>query len=107
MAAHRPRQPDALPRLHNAEAIAAALGCSARWVKDRARLRQIPFVLVGGSYRFTDQHLTEIIAIFEKRPDQPRGQAVSSNRRRLQPQQVSETVVPLRARPPQRARKTG
>lgn len=99
----------ALPRLHKPEDIAAALSCSEWWVKERARRREIPFVLVGGSYRFTDEHLTEIIAIFEQRPGQPQGSASSAGRRRsqLRQQSTSDTVVPLRARQPRRRPKAG
>lgn len=99
----------ALPRLHKPEDIAAALGCSAWWVRERARRREIPFVMVSKQYRFTDQHLTEIIAIFEQRPDQPQGSVSSAGRRRSQPrrQSTSDTVVPLRARQPRRRPKAG
>lgn len=94
-----------LPPLHKPEAIAAVLGCSSWWVKERARRREIPFVLVGKAYRFTEDHLAEIIGIFEQRPDQGQGRNTASTGRRRQPQQPTETVVRLQARPPRR--KTG
>jgi len=97
-----------LPRLHTAKEIAAALRVSESWVKERARLREIPFTLVGGSYRFTAAHLVEIVTIFEKRPEPTRGQVVAASRRRAQPRSLpADAVVPLRARQPQRRPKAG
>lgn len=94
---------DPLPRLRKPEDIAAALGCSAWWVKERARRREIPFVKVGGAYRFTDEHLTEIIALFEQRPGEPSQSRASTPRRRAQ-SQPSEQVVQLKARASRRRR---
>lgn len=59
------------PRLHTPEVAAEALGCTVSWLKDQARLRRIPFTMVGGQYRFSDSHLEEIIRIFEQRPESP------------------------------------
>ncbi|MET9655604.1 helix-turn-helix domain-containing protein [Streptomyces sp. NPDC006510] len=55
-------------RLYRPDEVAAVLGCSAWWVKDRARRRQIPFARVGRAYRFTAAHLAEIIRLHEERP---------------------------------------
>ena len=52
-----PHTGSALPRLYLPEEVAAVLGCSAWWVKDRARRRLIPFTRVGRAYRFTGEHL--------------------------------------------------
>ena len=94
-----------LPRLRKPEDIAEALGCSAWWVREKARRREIPFVKVGGAYRFTDDHLTEIIALFEQRPGEPSSSRASTPRRRAQTP-PSEVVVRLQARAPRR-RRTG
>ncbi|MFC5803291.1 helix-turn-helix domain-containing protein [Streptomyces formicae] len=59
------------PRLYRPEEIAETLGCSAWWVKDRARRRLIPHTRVGRAYRFTAEHLAEIIRLYEERPAQP------------------------------------
>jgi len=97
-----------LPRLHAAKEIAAALRVSESWVKNQAQRRRIPFTLVGGSYRFTEAHLVEIIEIFEQRPEPTRGQVVTAPRRRAQPRPLPvDAVVPLRARQPQRRPKAG
>ncbi|MEV8513450.1 hypothetical protein [Dactylosporangium sp. NPDC051484] len=41
-------------------------------MKEQARKRRIPFAWIGGSYRFTDEHLAEIIRLFEVRPEAER-----------------------------------
>lgn len=48
--------------------VAAALGCSAWWVKKQCRDRKFPFMLIGGAYRFTRAHFDEIFGILEQRP---------------------------------------
>lgn len=68
MTKRTPHAAPALPRLFSPEELATALGCSAWWVRDRARRRLIPFAYVGGAYRFTAEHLAEIIRIHEERP---------------------------------------
>ncbi|MFI5906211.1 helix-turn-helix domain-containing protein [Dactylosporangium sp. NPDC051541] len=75
--------------------VAKILGCSEWWVKEQARKRRIPFAWIGGSYRFTDEHLAEIIRLFEVRPLEPR----PATPRAAPP----TTNGPLRARRPRRA----
>lgn len=65
---YREAIPPALPRLYRPEEIASVLGCSVWWVKDRARRRAIPFTRVGRAYRFSGDHLAEIIRKHEERP---------------------------------------
>ena len=60
--------PHATPQLYTAAEVAAMLRCSQWWVKEQARCRRIPFCWIGGSYRFTDEHITTIVRLFEKRP---------------------------------------
>ncbi|MFF3154782.1 DNA-binding protein [Streptomyces sp. NPDC057910] len=98
-----------LPRLYLPEDIATVLGCSAWWVKDRARRRLIPFTRVGRAYRFSEAHLAEIIRMHEEGPDrgsQPTRTttpaASSAARQRVA---VAPPAVRLKARPPRRARK--
>lgn len=105
----------ALPRLYRPEEIAEALGCSAWWVKDRARRSLIPHVRVGRAYRFTAEHLAEIIRLNEKRPTRspggaaavpptttsPVARACASQPRRPT---TASTTGRLRARPPRRTR---
>ncbi|MGW6599376.1 helix-turn-helix domain-containing protein [Streptomyces sp. NPDC055036] len=109
---HRAEGAAPLPRLYRPEEIAEILGCSAWWVKDRARRRLIPHTRVGRAYRFTAGHLTEIVRLYEERPARPTQspQAVvaltspptaeSAPRSRRAP---GTSAPSLRARPPRRA----
>ena len=54
--------------LHGAADVARMLRCSEWWVKEQARKRRIPYSFIGGSYRFTDGHVAEIVRLFEVRP---------------------------------------
>ncbi|MFF1687126.1 MULTISPECIES: helix-turn-helix domain-containing protein [unclassified Streptomyces] len=106
-----PHAEAALPRLYVPEEVAAVLGCSAWWVKDRARRRLIPFTRVGRAYRFTGDHLAEIIRMYEARPALPQQRAATAapTVKSRAPQLPSSHAVPtarLRARPPRRARQS-
>ncbi|MQY36173.1 hypothetical protein SRB17_41700 [Streptomyces sp. RB17] len=104
--------PDAvLPRLYLPEEVAAVLGCSAWWVKDRARRRLIPFTRVGRAYRFSSDHLAEIVRMHEERPtrspQRPGGIAVPTRQPAVR--ERTEAAVPmvrLKARPPRRMTKS-
>ncbi|KMS86365.1 excisionase [Streptomyces regensis] len=108
---HRPSDAPP-PRLYRPEEIADTLGCSAWWVKDRARRRLIPHTRVGRAYRFTAEHLAEIIRLYEERPAQPAQTAARATEPLSEPgtqtdsaQRRRPTVAPatrLRARPPRR-----
>ncbi|WP_445075728.1 helix-turn-helix domain-containing protein [[Kitasatospora] papulosa] len=99
----------ALPRLYGPEKVAAVLGCSAWWVKDRARRRLIPFTRVGRAYRFSDDHLAEIIRMHEERPVRtPQRPGTPAPPRKPRARQQPDTTVPtvrLKARPPRRTTK--
>ncbi|MFJ4007167.1 helix-turn-helix domain-containing protein [Streptomyces sp. NPDC090023] len=100
----------ALPRLYVPEEVGAVLGCSAWWVKDRARRRLIPFTRVGRAYRFTGEHLAEIIRMHEARPASARQHLTTASgpkppTRKSSPPSAVPTVS-LRARPPRRARQS-
>ncbi|WP_443078866.1 helix-turn-helix domain-containing protein [Streptomyces sp. NBC_01497] len=99
-----------LPRVYRPEEIAETLGCSAWWVKDRARRRLIPHTRIGRSYRFTAGHLVEIVRLYEERPPQARTAAAApapvrpAARTAVPPPRTSGASAPsLRARPPRRA----
>jgi excisionase family DNA binding protein len=97
-----------LPRLLYPHEVARALGCSEWWVKEQARRRRIPFTKVGSAYRFTRDHLYEIIRIFEQRPDQRAATDTGAGpRRRGVSPQPQSPVVRLRARRPQRLPNAG
>lgn len=107
----RPHADTPLSRLYLPEDIAAVLGCSTWWVKDRARRRLIPFTRVGCAYRFSDEHLAEIIRMHEERPAQaPQHPGViRAPIRKPRTRQQPETGVPtvrLKARPPRRMAKS-
>jgi excisionase family DNA binding protein len=108
---HIPHPGSALPRLYLPEEVAEVLGCSTWWVKDRARRRRIPFTRVGRAYRFTGEHLAEIIRMHEALPALPRQRAATAApaAKSLAPQPPSSSPGPaarLRARPPRRARQS-
>jgi excisionase family DNA binding protein len=94
-----------LPYLFRPAEIADALGCSEWWVKEQARRRRIPFTRVGGAYRFTADHLAEIIALFEERPALPaRSTSETVPAQRSRRQRKPEPTTRLKARPPRRLR---
>lgn len=93
----------AAPLLTPAE-VASVLGCSEWWVKEQARKRRIPFTKAGGAYRFTTEHVYEIVRIFEQRPGEHREPRVTTGPKRRPVVQPVQPVVELRARPPRRAR---
>lgn len=101
---------DELPRLYCPDEVARAIRCSEWWVKEQARRRRIPFVRSGGAYRFTKDHVDEIIRLLEERPESGAGTGRRTPRsgspgrvRRM----TASTTAPaeLRARTPRRARK--
>ncbi|MFF3271699.1 helix-turn-helix domain-containing protein [Streptomyces chrestomyceticus] len=99
----------AVPRLYLPEEAAAVLGCSAWWVKDRARRRLIPSTRVGRAYRFTGEHLAEIIRMNEARPAAPQQRAAAAPSLKppvFRPSSSSVPTTHLRARPPRRARQS-
>ncbi|MFD1663237.1 helix-turn-helix domain-containing protein [Streptomyces caeni] len=105
-----PAEPD-LPRLYVPEEVAAVLGCSAWWVKDRARRRLIPFTRVGRAYRFSDEHLAEIIRMHEERPavHAQRPVVAAAPTRKSPARHRPDAAVPavrLQARPPRRTAKS-
>lgn len=85
--------PRGLPTLYSAQEVADALGCSLWWVRDRARRGLIPHTRVADSYKFTAEHVAEIVRFHEKRPAQPTRPAPAP--------QVAPTSTAPRAVPPQ------
>ncbi|MFF6807398.1 helix-turn-helix domain-containing protein [Streptomyces sp. NPDC012616] len=110
-AASTPHAEGAFPRLYLPEEVAAVLGCSAWWVKDRARRRLIPFTRVGRAYRFSDDHLAEIIRMHEERPARNPQRPSGMTAPVPQPPVCRQTEEPaparrLKARPPRRMLKS-
>lgn len=86
-------------RLHTSEQAADVLQCTKSWLQDQARQRRIPFTMIAGSYRFTDEHIAEIIRIYEQHPEAETGLPV-----RRRPEAAPVNGAGLRARPPRRTR---
>jgi hypothetical protein len=83
--------------------VARMLRCSEWWVKEQARRRRIPYSWIGGSYLFTEEHVAEIVRLFEVRPVEA---ASVGPAKRDAPRPMTEGGSPgaLRARTPRRAR---
>ncbi|MFF0014561.1 helix-turn-helix domain-containing protein [Streptomyces sp. NPDC005374] len=93
-----------LPQLYSAADVAQALGCSEWWVKEQARRGRIPFTKPGGSYRFTAEHFTEIMHIFESRPTESHDAlAPTKQAPRRRATTTAASVTSLKARTPRRA----
>jgi len=87
--------------------VAAMLRCSEWWVKEQARRRRIPYSWIGGSYLFTQEHITEIVRLFEVQPVEAQGSGGERSmprRRRGMSTSDSNASVRLVARTPRRAR---
>lgn len=100
--------PASIP-LHRPADVARMLQCSEWWVKEQARKRRIPFTWIGGSYRFTDEHVAEVIRLFEQRPESESAMSGNSSRgapARKRSQMPTDGAISLRARPPRRALKS-
>ncbi|MGW6456277.1 helix-turn-helix domain-containing protein [Streptomyces sp. NPDC055078] len=97
-----------LPHLFRPAEVAQALGCSEWWVKEQARQGNIPFTRPGGAYRFTAEHVAEIVRLFEVRPTRPLNEPEVTPIRR--PSRDRGHVTPpdtrLVARPPRRTRQS-
>jgi hypothetical protein len=88
------------PSVHTADEAAEILRCTASWLKEQARLRAIPFTMLGG-YRWTDAHLEEIITLREQRPSTPAARKRASGPA-LTAVSAPESVPQLRPRQPRR-----
>ena len=61
-------QAHGMPVVHTTAEAAVILRVKESWLERQAQLRKIPFAMLGGSYRFTDEHLNEIVRLNEKSP---------------------------------------
>jgi hypothetical protein len=89
--------------------VALMFKCSEWWVKEQARKRRIPYSWIGGRYLFTDEHIVEIVRLFEVRPADT---ALPAGVVRLPVRPSSDAAnasspTRLHARPPRRARGAG
>ncbi|MGW2253496.1 helix-turn-helix domain-containing protein [Kitasatospora sp. NPDC001660] len=93
--------------LYHPDQVAAMLGRSEWWVREQARKTRIPYCRVGNSYRFTAEHLAEIVRLLEVRPQvSPPPVAVDPQPARsacpVGPERASAPQTRLKARPPRR-----
>jgi hypothetical protein len=93
-------------QLHTAAEAATFLRCSEWWVKEQARQQRIPYTWIGGSYRFSDTHLAEIVKIFEVLPPvgTPAAPALRKPRGGRSEAISDLTATQLTAKPPRRSR---
>lgn len=96
--------PSGRPNLHTTEEAAQILRVRKSWLERQAAGRRIPFTMLGGSYRFTDDHLADIVRIHEHLPvadttpeSAPAPQRARRPRTRLEV--PPKGVMPLRPRP--------
>jgi excisionase family DNA binding protein len=54
--------------MHTAEEAAKLLKVKQSWLERQAAARKVPFSMLGGSYRFSDSHLAEIVRMNEVKP---------------------------------------
>ncbi|HEY1319145.1 MAG TPA: helix-turn-helix domain-containing protein [Streptosporangiaceae bacterium] len=94
--------------MHTAEEAASLLKVKRSWLERQAAARQIPFSMLGGSYRFSDRHLAEIVRMNEVAPVPPAPDAPPPARssRKMRPGEPTPTVAPLRPRPRNGPRRT-
>lgn len=100
--------PSPPPACYRPAEVAQRLRCSEWWLKEQARHRRIPYSWIGGSYRFTDDHIADIIRRFEVKPTDDIQPVTSARpaRQPATPDAGSEPAVVLVARVPRRMRQT-
>ena len=101
----RPAGRDAID-VHTLAEAASILRVKPSWLERQAAARKIPFTMLGGSYRFTSQHLALIVALYESLPVRCEHAAVREPRMRTEevPRQ-NPNVRPLVPRPRNGARR--
>lgn len=90
------------PLMHTAEEAARLLKVKQSWLERQAAARKIPFSMLGGSYRFSDRHLAEIVRMNEVTPVRSipdLSQPERAPRRTRSGADSAGVVAPLRPRP--------
>jgi excisionase family DNA binding protein len=87
--------------VHTVDEAAAILRVKPSWLERQAAARKIPFTMLGGSYRFTNEHLAAIVALHEKGPGAVKAGAAKNGPRKApaRPRPDDLQAMPLRARP--------
>jgi excisionase family DNA binding protein len=89
--------------VYTLDEAAAILRVRPSWLERQAAARKIPFTMLGGSYRFTADHLAAIVAQHENRPS-PITAGPRPRQSREAPRRDDVPVSALRARPMARRR---
>lgn len=90
------------PALYTAAEAAEILKVKKSWLERQAAARKIPFTMLGGTYRFTDGHLSAIVQLHETMPSlspEPRDNRSRSRRARKPAPAIAHGVAALRPRP--------
>ena len=90
------------PKVYTLSEAAQMLRVRESWLERQAAARRIPFTMLGGSYRFTGEHLIQIVRMHEITPapedPQPALEQHSRPRKTRAKPTLEREVVPLRAR---------
>ncbi len=92
-------QSNGVPVVHTVAEAASILRVKESWLERQAAARKVPFTMLGGCYRFTAEHLAEIVRLNEQVP--PPAADAGSDRprhRRHEPQSETASVSMLRPR---------
>jgi excisionase family DNA binding protein len=89
--------------VHTLNEAAAILRVRKSWLERQAAARKIPFAMLGGTYRFTSDHLAAIVRIHEIAPcgqdETERREANDKAPRAARQHARPQTVTPLQPRP--------
>ncbi|WP_174545658.1 helix-turn-helix domain-containing protein [Nocardiopsis dassonvillei] len=55
-------------RVYTLTQVAGQLQIKESWLRARCEGREIPFTMLGGSYRFTEEHIEAIVRQYEQKP---------------------------------------
>lgn len=89
--------------LYTKHEAAELLRVKVSWLERRCARRQIPFSMLSGQYRFTREHLAEIVRLNEQSACAPRRPDELRRRPSRTVRQPPDGFVPLRARSVRRA----
>lgn len=87
--------------IHTLDEAAGILRVKESWLERQAAARKIPFTMLGGSYRFTTDHLAQIVRMHEHAPsaEPARNRPAAPRAARAVPSDGALSATPLRARP--------
>lgn len=91
------------PQIINKHQLAELLDLKVSWIEEQCRRRLIPHLLLAGQYRFTQEHITEILTMHERRPvtEPPKAPPAPTPQHRIRqsrPAPLPGVVAPLRDR---------